>query len=339
MQTKEQRSAGLKQLSRNGIVGLLFCLLVPAACLGQSPSTGSDPVETIRVESDLVDLKVSVVSLNPQNPSPELLQKDFVVFEDGKPQDIAFFAAADAPFDLVLLLDLSGSSNKMLKLIRNSAKRFVEATRPKDRVSIVAFTDIAMVVCPLTEDRKLLKKSIDDIDKPDGGTKFWDSLRYVLAVLNASQNSLRRSAVVVMTDGVDNALPDVNGPGSETTFAELLQVVRSSGAIVFPIYLDTEEEVVKRRAASHDAYAIAREQLARLAEASGSRLYRANKFKDLDDVYEQVIKDLGRIYSIGYRPSNTLRDGKWRSITVQIQARQDVTARTKEGYYSKTPPN
>ena len=338
MRTK-QRSPGLIQLSRNGIVGLLVCCLIPAVCLGQTTSTGSDPVETIRVESDLVDLKVSVVSLNPQNPSPELLQNDFLVFEDGKPQDISFFAAADAPFDLVLLLDLSGSTNNKLKLIRSSAKRFVAATRPKDRVSVVTFTDMAQVVCPLTEDRRLLKDRIDDIDKPEGGTKFWDSLRYVLAILNASQNSLRRSAVVVMTDGVDNALPDVYGPGSDTSFEQLLRVVRASETIVFPIYLDTEEEVVRRHAAPRDVYPIARDQLARLADASGSRLYRANQLKDLDDVYQQVIKDLGRIYSIGYRPSNTLKDGKWRAVKVQIQARQDVTARTKEGYYSKPLPN
>jgi VWFA-related protein len=189
------------RISRNRILATLALLLVPIACLGQTP----EAVETIRVESDLVDLKVSVLSLNPQNPSPELRQRDFLVLEDGKPQDISFFAAADTPFDLVLLLDLSGSTNDKLKLIRKSAKRFVEATRPMDRVSVVTFTDVPEVVCQLTQDRNLLKHSIDDIDKPSGGTKFWDSLRYVLAVFNASGNSLRRSAVVVMTDGVDNA--------------------------------------------------------------------------------------------------------------------------------------
>jgi hypothetical protein len=79
--------------------------------------------------------------------------------------------------------------------------------------------------------------------------------------------------------------------------------------------------------------------LGQLAVASGSRLYRADKLKDLDDVYEQVIGDLGRIYSIGYRPSNPLRDGKWRAVTVQIHDRPDVTARTKQGYYSKSLAN
>jgi VWFA-related protein len=261
------------------------------------------------------------------------------VLEDGTPQDIAFFAAADTPFDLVLLLDLSGSTNDKLKLIKKSARRFVDATRPIDRVSVVTFTDVVQVVCPLTQDRQLLRDQVDHIEKPQGGTKFWDSLRYVLAILNASGNSLRRSAVVVMTDGVDNALPDVFGDGSQTSFDQLLRMVHDSEAIVFPIYLDTEEEVFKRTRTPRSAFAMARNQLGQLASTSGSRLYRANQLKDLDDVYQQVIGDLGRIYSIGYRPSNTSRDGKWRSVTVQIHDRQDVTARTKLGYYSKNLPN
>ena len=327
------------QLRRTRILGLLFSLfvaaLIPVACLGQSV----EPIETIRVESDLVDLKVSVVSLNPRNPLMELQQKDFLVLEDGTLQDIAFFAAADTPFDLVLLLDLSGSTNDKLKLIRKSARRFVDATRPIDRVSVVAFTDISQVVCPLTHDRRLLRDAIDHIEKTQGGTKFWDSLRYVLAILNASGNAQRRTAVVVMTDGVDNALPDVFGPGSQTGFDQLLHLVRASEAIVFPIYLDTEAEVFKRTRTPHNAFALAREQLGQLASASGTRLYRADKLKDLDDVYKQVIGDLGRIYSIGYRPSNTLRDGKWRAVTVQIHDRQDVSARSKQGYYSKSLPN
>jgi Ca-activated chloride channel homolog len=334
MQTK-WGSFGPTQFCRNIILGLLVGLLVSAACLGQTP----EPVETIRVESDLVDLKVSVVSLNPQSPSPELQQKDFLVLEDGRPQEISFFAAADTPLDLVLLLDTSGSTNDKLKLIRKSARRFIDETRPIDRVSVVSFTDVAQLICPLTQDRRLLRDSIDDIDKTGGGTKFWDTLGYVLAVLRASGNSLRRSAVVAMTDGVDNALPDVLGPGSQTSFDELLRIVRTADTIVFPIYLDTEDEQVKRHSASRMSYAMARDELAQLAEASGSRLYRANQLKDLDDVYKQVIGDLSRIYSIGYRPSNTLRDGKWRSVSIQIQDRRDVIARTKQGYYPRNWPN
>src|SRR5215210_1137560 len=102
--------------SRQTISGLILSLFLALICFGQS----TEPVETLRTETDLVDLKVSVVSLNPRSPATELQQKDFLILEDGQPQDISFFAAADTPFDLVLLLDLSSSSKNKLKLIRKS---------------------------------------------------------------------------------------------------------------------------------------------------------------------------------------------------------------------------
>jgi VWFA-related protein len=116
-----------------------------------------DPMETIRIDSDLVDLKVSVLGFSPNTPAPLLEQKDFMVLEDGVPQEITFFAAADAPFDLVLLLDLSGSNSKNLKMIRNSAKRFIDAARDVDRIALVAFTDQTALYSPFTLDRHRLK--------------------------------------------------------------------------------------------------------------------------------------------------------------------------------------
>lgn len=303
----------------------------PTNCLAQT----AEPTHTIRVDSDLVDLRISVVRLNPDNPVAALQQKDFLVLEDGKPQEIVFFAGEEAPFDLVLLLDLSGSTKDKLKLIRNSAKRFVESTRPMDRVAIITFTDFPQVVSPLTWDRGFLKDAIEEIDKPLGGTNFWDSLVYAMTTVLASKTLSRRSAIVVMTDGVDNALPDVFGDGSRTTFSELLDKVSRSDAIIFPIYLDTEAEAVKRHRVPRNAYALARAQLLQLAESCGTRMYQANKLKDLERVYEQVIRDLAMVYSVGYKPSNTLRDGKWRSVGVRLIGRQDLTASTKRGYYAR----
>ncbi len=106
--------------------------------------------------------------------------KDFVVLEDGIPQEISFFAAADAPFDLVLLLDLSGSNSKNLKMIRNSAKRFVDAARDIDRIALVTFTDQPALYSSFSLDRRKLKKTIDEMDEAIGGTNFWDSMDYVL---------------------------------------------------------------------------------------------------------------------------------------------------------------
>src|SRR5688572_26928588 len=172
------------------------CLIILALLFGSV--SGQDPIETVRIDSDLVDLKVSVIGA-PNTPVPVLEQKDFVVLEDGKPQEISFFAAADTPFDLVLLLDLSGSNDKALKMIRNSAKRFVEATRPTDHIAIVSFTEQPALYSSFTPDRDKLKKSISEMEDAEGGTKFWDALDWVIKVL-VPQGTNRRSAVVVMTD-------------------------------------------------------------------------------------------------------------------------------------------
>src|SRR5439155_18924912 len=132
-------------------------------------------------------------------------------------------------------------------LIRKSSKRFVDAARPADRIAIVTFTADIQMISRLTSDHDALKKSIDHIEKPVGGTNFWDALRFVLDhVLGQSRVENRRSAVVVMTDGVDNALPDVFGDGSVTSFDELMEIVRRSDTIVLPIYLDTEKESNRR---------------------------------------------------------------------------------------------
>jgi VWFA-related protein len=321
-------------------LGLLNLLLASMLCgfgvfersvIAQTP----EPSEVIRVDSDLVDLKVSVLRRDPLHAIGELRQSDFVILEDGKPQEIAFFAGENAPFDLVLLLDLSGSTSDKLDLVKKSAKRFVEATRPIDRVAIVTFTSRPLLVSPLTLDRKLLKASIKNIEKPGGGTNFWDALDFVLSSVLPEGNLARRSAVVAMTDGVDNALPGIFGEGSRTPFADLLDHARASDVIVLPVYLDTEKEEVQRHRSTASAYSLAREQLTQLAEIGGTRVYLAKKLKDLDRVYEQVINDLGTVYSLGYKPTNTSRDGKWRSVAVQLVGRSGLSARTKPGYFTK----
>jgi len=300
-------------------------------------SQSQDPVETIRIDSDLVDLKVSVLGFDPKAPVPLLEPKDFLVMEDGIPQEITFFAAADAPFDLVLLLDLSGSNSKNLKMIRNSAKRFVDAARDIDRIALVTFTDQPALYSSFSLDRRKLKKTIDEMDEAAGGTNFWDAMDYVLRDLipQGAGAGLRRSAIVVMTDGIDNALPDVPGPGSKVSFETLLERIRSSETIVFPIYLDTEEDNVKRYHVPRAAYAQARAQLSQIATVCGTPMYHAAQLSDLDAVYAQVVRDVSTVYSIGYRPTNKNLDGKWRNVEVHLMKRSDVFARTKRGYYAK----
>ena len=306
---------------------IAFCTLLPAQA--QAP----EPADIVRIDTDLVNLNVSIFSKAPRMIAAALQQTDFAVVDNGRPQEVSFFAATDAPFDLVLLLDLSGSTADKIGLIRKSARRFVEAARPADRVAIVTFTADIQVISKLTSDHAAARKSIDQIERPAGGTNFWDALSFVLNhMLIQSRIEHRRSAVVVMTDGVDNALPDVYGDGSKTSFAQLLDTLRRSESIVLPIYLDTEKES-NPRSTPPSAYAMARQQLAQVAAESGNEVYLARKIKDLEGVYEQVISDLATVYSIGYRPADRTRDGAWHSVSVQVIGHADLAVRARRGYY------
>jgi VWFA-related protein len=313
---------------------LTLCISALAADSVYAQTVNDD--DTIHVDTGLVNLNISIFSLNRKLKIEPLQQNDFSIFENGNAEEIRFFATAEAPFDLILLLDLSGSTSKKLKLIRKTSKKFVEATRPTDRIAIVTFSSETNVVAPLTSDRKILFKQIEDIESPFGGTSFWDAMKFTLDRVVDKETKDRRTAIVVMTDGVDNALPEVRGDGSIISFEELLESVKRSESLIIPIYLDTEKETLKDMPLQATAlsYQIARGQLSQIADESGSLLYNANKVEDLEGVYQKVINDLGTVYSIGYQPTNNSRDGAWRDVSVRLINKPELRAKTKRGYYA-----
>ena len=137
-----------------------------------------------------------------------------------------------------------------------------------------------------------------------------------------------------MTDGVDNALGGSSGSGSAISFADLLEAVRKNDELLIPIYLDTESDNDFLSSFGRRTYENARKTLALLAQESGGLYYTARKIEDLNGVYDQVINDLGKVYSLGYRPTNEKRDASWRTVTVAMPSHQDLKARARPGYYA-----
>lgn len=298
-----------------------------ATNLFDGQAVGED--EVIRVNTNLVSVNVSVYSNKLRSHVSTLEQKDFAVFEDGRAETISFFATTDVPFDLVLLIDLSGSTSSKRDLIRETTRRFIEAARPSDRLAIVTFWDTTNIISPLTEERKELLENVAKIDGT-GNSNVWDALKFTLDQVVGPKTLERRRAVVFMTDGADNALMGFGKGGSKISFADLLEAVRRSDTLIIPIYLDTEGT----DPFSPRVYENARKTLALLAEESGGLYYKARKIEDLSGVYAQVIEDLGKVYSLGYRPTNDKRDGSWRTLKIQISDRPDLTTRARPGYYA-----
>ncbi len=302
------------------------------------PDTGkksekAEDDDVLRIESQLVTLNAAV-SRRGGEPLVNLRKEDFSLYEDGTAQEVVHFQSVNTPFNLVLLIDLSGSIRDKIDLVKRAAQRFVQATRPEDKVAIVTFTGSTRVACPLTNDRNLLRDRIRAIRKPDGGTNFYDA---VMTTINTVLADVRgeRNAIVIMSDGVDNSLPGSPGNGSEATYDEMLDRVQEADTIVFPIYLDTEEQAVEEYGSKAvRGYAIARKQLTELAEATGGVLLKANEIEDLEGRYEQVAAELRTIYSLGYYPTNTQRDGTFRKIRVRVN-RDDAQVRARRGYFAK----
>ena len=291
-----------------------------------------EPNDVIKTETNLVNLNVSVFN-SKQTLVGELKQEDFRVLEDGKEQAVTYFASTDVPFDLVLLIDLSASTVDKRDLIKASTLRFIEAARPNDRIAIVTFHSTTNIVSPLTLDRAHLKASVENIEG-QGSSHVWDAVKFAMDNVLGPKTLERRRAVVLMSDGVDGALARVGSPtGSQIAFAELVEQVRQTDVLIVPIYLDTEESMGNP---FYDGeYENARRTLNLLAQESGGSYYKARKLLDLNGVYAQVINDLGKVYSLGYKPSNPTRDGSWRDVQISIANRPDLVTRARPGYYAQ----
>ncbi|HKP13455.1 MAG TPA: VWA domain-containing protein [Blastocatellia bacterium] len=289
--------------------------------------------DAVVLKSALVNLNVSVTNRSGQALA-SLKKEDFGVAENGQGQRIEFFAPQTAPFNLVLVLDLSGSIKDKLEVVKSAALKFIDVLGPDDKVAVVTFTDEIRVISQLTGNRDELRRRIKAITQSTGGTAFYEAMWFsMLDTLRGTKG--QRNAIVVMTDGVDSSLDRYNPLPSRVSFNQLAHKLEESDVLVFPVYLDTEyEEVFERGNSSSESYAVARDQLQKLSEVSGGQMFKAEKVGDLSGVYKQVAAAIRTVYSIGYYPTNAERDGTFRRVRVTVN-RGDAAVRTRRGYYAK----
>jgi VWFA-related protein len=207
-----------------------------------------DENDVVRIETQLVSVP-AVVTDRMGKPLTGLRADNFEIFEDGRPQKIANFATTEAPFEVALLLDTSGSTRAEVGLIRRAALAFVEALRPGDRVAILAFNTrqegseklaTVEVKAPLTDDRDELREAVEAIGASNG-TPFYDGLERVAKEIfrDKPTNETRgRRALVALTDGVDST--------SESDFEESREQLKRAGLVAYFVQVNTEDFVEDR---------------------------------------------------------------------------------------------
>jgi len=207
-----------------------------------------DEDDVVKIETQLISVP-AIVTDTTGRPVTNLRAENFQVFEDGRPQKIANFATTEAPFEVALLLDTSGSTREEVGLIRRAALSFIKALRPGDRVAILSFNTkedgseklaAVEVKTPLTDDPEELEAAVESIGASNG-TPFYDSLEKIAKEIfrDRPKEEMRgRRALVALTDGVDST--------SESTFENARQLLKRAGLVAYFVQVNTEDYVEDR---------------------------------------------------------------------------------------------
>lgn len=284
-----------------------------------------DADEILKVETALVTIPVSVIDRKGHFVT-NLRQQDFQIFEDDKPQEVAYFAATEQPVTIALLIDVSDSTEFKIGEIQDAATKFVKQLKPVDKVMIIAFDEKVRVLSEVTSDREKLFKAIRQA-KFHGSTSLYDAVDFVV---NRRLNQIQgRKAIVLFSDGVDTTSKNSN---LESTLAD----VEEFDATLFTIHYDTyKAELDKGKNQGYgdslEEYKIGADYVQKLADKTGGRLYEADSTRNLENAFFNIAEELRWQYSIGYYPPETGQTGDNKQIKVKVNL-ENVAVRARNNY-------
>jgi len=256
----------------------------------------------------------------------DLTAEDFEVTESGTAREVVGVTRSTAPFNLVLLLDVSGSVENYVNFIRKAARNFVDTVDDRDRVSIVMFNEDVKVLSPFTTDKQKLSKSLDTFDA-GGGTAYYDALAYAVADTLRPMKG-ERTAIVILTDGDDNR--------SFLAFESLMGSIQESGALLYPLYVpsgllavaaansDADIDPVRRKYMSLSVKAEGEGE--RLARVSGGVYYPITDIAQIQRAYQDIVVQLRTAYNVTFRSdASTTTNGASPRLKVRSKRPQTFT--------------
>jgi VWFA-related protein len=291
--------------------------LRPVATTGQTIFPKAD----IRVDSSLVLVPAQVTNVLG-TPVTDLRKDDFEIFEDGVEQHITNFSREDAPLSIGLLFDISGSMRNKIKKATEAAAEFFKTSNPEDEFFLIEFSDRPKLTVPFTSDPNEIYDRIAH-SKPFGRTSLLDAIHLAMHEMKHGQNT--RKALVIVSDGGDNR--------SRHTAREIKSAMLESDLQVYAMGIFDPDESSKRPIEEQNGPRL----LTELADESGGREYRVSSLNDLPSISARIGNQLRNQYLLGYTPSNSERDGKYRMIGVRVKPRAetgDLRVYHRHGYYS-----
>jgi VWFA-related protein len=290
----------------------------------QSPPVQQTPEPSptrmpLSVNVDLVELHIAVLD-NLGRPVGGLGQENFKVRENNIVQPITVFKHEDLPVSLGLVVDNSRSIEPRKARLDAAAASFLDKSNPDDETFIVHFDSEVRLSRNFTRERATLRRDLAGA-KPFGETALYDAILLALQTMNEA--SYTKKALLVITDGIDNK--------SKATLDDVVARASRQEVMIFTVGLLSQSGGVK-----------AEDSLIRIAESSGGRAYFPQTPEEARIMIDLIAKDIREQYTIAYLPTNVLRDGRWRSVRVELAAPKgypkDLQMSYRRGYYAPEVP-
>jgi VWFA-related protein len=258
----------------------------------------------------------------------DLKQEDFKIFEDSQEQKIAFFSKeVTMPITLGLLIDTSGSEQNRLGAEQEAASRFLERVMKKGDMGMVISFDLDVdLLADFTDDRAEVERAINKarigavsggvvtpgtIPSNTGGTHFYDAV--YLACNDKLATEAGRKALVIITDAQDE--------GSKLRLEEAIEAAQRTDTVVHVLLV-------------HDpGYSWRPDVAKKLSEETGGRTIEVSSGKKLSEAFDQISEELRSQYTVGYYPTNTSKDGRFRKVHVETPGKE-YKILTRKGYYA-----
>jgi Ca-activated chloride channel family protein len=292
--------------------------------ISQEPQ-GREKGYTIGVNVDLVLMYASVFDKSGTFVAG-LKQDSFKIYEDGIEQNIASFSQEDVPVSMGILMDLSGSMRGKIDQVNKAALAFIRASNPQDQVFLIGFNDEVELLQDFTSDIDEITDSLDNA-VVTGGTSLYDAV--YLGVQKAHMGKKPKKAIVVISDGEDR--------DSYYGLSELLAKVQESDVQIFCIgFLNPSGDKGFFGRWSKSASEKAHDALLRIAEETGGKAFFPDRVADIHAIVAEIATEIRSQYSIGYFSSNSVRDGSFRRVKIQLLGPRAAgnQIRYRRGYYA-----
>ena len=331
-----------------GLLALAVALSLPAA--GQNSPTPppnsnaqsqDEPTETLKVNVEVVQLFFNVKDKHGAL-IPNLTKDNFDLFEDGKPQTIKYFKAeTDLPLTLGILIDSSGSQQRVLDMEKTVGGSFLESTlRPKDEAFVISFDVDINLLQDFTSSVSRLKHALNEAKINTGGvgcsggplgpqgpipcsssgprgTALYDAV--YLASHDEFSHEVGRKAMILLTDGEDQ--------GSRLKIRDAIEAAQKADAICY-VLLIADRGFYGGFGYSGDS------DMKKLTQETGGRVIDVgNKIEKLRQAFDQISQELRSQYNAGYTPTNPNRDGSFRKVEIKSKP-GDYKIQARSGYYA-----